>query len=128
MPGSIEREDDDPVVGVVRPFAVWKQRRGSAKCREQCGDRAVTPGHERMIAMPLCPKKRDERVRILCADGTVERQTSGATERFKRKTRSNAVGGVGTCVECVDSELEASIMKRLEVVNVGLRAGGTRRS
>lgn len=119
---AIESEDDDPVVGVIRPLTVRKQRRRGAERGEQRGDGAMSPGNERMISVLSCAKKGNECGGIFCADGAVERETGGVAERLEREARANAVRGVGAGEERVDTQVEAAVMERLEVVDIGVGA------
>ena len=122
LAASIKGEDDDPVVGVVGPLASGNEVRRGTERGEQSRDGAVTPGDERMVAVWLRAKQRDECGGVLGADRAVEREASGVAERLEREARANAVGGVGTGVECVDAEIEAAVVEGLEVVNVGCGA------
>jgi len=87
----------------------------------------VSPGDERMIAVPLCAKKRDECSGILCADGAVERKTGGVAKRFEREARTDAIGGIGTSIERIDAQIKPAVMKGFEILDVGTSAGLARR-
>ena len=125
MTGGVEGEDDDPVVDVVGPLATGDEIGRHAERGEQPGDRAVTPGDERMIAVRLRSQWRDECGWFFGADGAVQRKAGGAAERLEREARTNAVRGVRAGVERVDADVETALMEGLEVVDVGVGAGFT---